>query len=132
MHRGFAHAVCGTVFAGALLSPVGMRGAQAQTPDNTAVNKQDRSTASPPTADQGKNNMSDTQLAAHIRRDVVKDKSISTYGHNVKIVATHGKITLRGPVHTEDEKKTIEEYARKYAGDGNVTDNITVKGDSKK
>jgi osmotically-inducible protein OsmY len=38
-------------------------------------------------------------------------------------------VTLRGPVHSEDEKRTIEEHARKYAGEGNVTNEITVKQD---
>lgn len=96
--------------------------------DNTRVNKQDRD-QSQPTADQGKNGSSDRDLAAHIRRDVVKDKSLSTYGHNVKIIADHGKVTLRGPVHSDDEKRAIEDHARKYAGDGNVNDQMTVKGD---
>jgi osmotically-inducible protein OsmY len=130
MKRSFAHSVCGLVLSGAFLLPASIQAAQPQAPDNTAANKQDRNTASP-TADQGKNNMSDTKLAAHIRRDIVKDKSLSTYGHNVKIVADHGKITLKGPVHSEDEKNTIEAYAKKYAGDGNVTDELTVKGDQK-
>ena len=97
-------------------------------PDNTKVNKQDRE-QSQPTADQGKNNTSDREIAAHIRRDVVKDKSLSTYGHNVKIIADHGKVTLKGPVHSDDEKRAIEDHARKYAGDGNVNDQMTVKGD---
>ena len=66
-----------------------------------------------------------------IRRDVVKDKTLSTYGHNVKIIAKGGKVTLKGPVHSEDEKQTIANYAQKYAGAGNVVDELTVKGDSK-
>jgi hyperosmotically inducible periplasmic protein len=61
----------------------------------------------------------------------MKDKSLSTYGHNVKIVAQHGKVTLRGPVHSDDEKIIIKKYAQKIAGDGNVTDELTVKTDSK-
>jgi osmotically-inducible protein OsmY len=103
---------------------------RAQAPDNTAVNKQDRNTNSP-TADQGKNDKSDVQLQKNIRHDVVSDKSLSTYGHNVKIVASHGHVTLKGPVHSQEEKQAIEEHARKYAGDGNVDDQITVKGDHK-
>ena len=99
---------------------------QSATPDNTKVNKRDRN-QSEVTADQGKNNVSDRQVAEHIRRDVAKDKSLSTYGHNVKIIADHGKVTLKGPVHSEDEKRAIEEHARKYAGEGNVTDEMTVK-----
>jgi osmotically-inducible protein OsmY len=104
---------------------------QAQTlPDNTKVNKEDRSTAAP-NADKAKNNLSDRELMAHIRRDIVKDKSLSTYAHNIKIVSSQGKVTLRGPVHSDQEKQSIEQYAKKYAGDENVTDELTVKGDTK-
>jgi osmotically-inducible protein OsmY len=98
--------------------------------DNTAVNKRDRNTQSP-TADKAKENLSDREVMKRIRREVVQDKSLSTYGHNVKIVSVNGKVTLRGPVHTEDEKRAIEEHAKKYAGDQNVTNELTVKGDSK-
>ena len=101
--------------------------AQPQSPDNTGANKTDRN-ANTPTADNAKNGMSDRELMRHIRQDVVKDKSLSTYGHNVKIIASGGKVTLRGPVHSEDEKKAIEEHAQKYAGSGNVTNELSVKG----
>jgi hyperosmotically inducible periplasmic protein len=103
---------------------------QPPAPDNTRVNKQDRN-ESQPTADQGKNNLSDRELMQHIRRDVVKDKSLSSYGHNVKIISDHGRVTLKGPVHSEDEKQAVEAHARKYVGDGNVDDQLTVKGDRK-
>lgn len=99
-------------------------------PDNTKVNKRDRS-AMQPTADQGKNNKSDVHIMAQIRRSVVKDKSLSVYAHNVKIISQGGKVTLKGTVHTEDEKKSIESKAVAVAGDGNVTNQIDVKGDSK-
>ena len=98
--------------------------------DNTKTNKRDQD-SSQPTADQGKNNKSDLEIMREIRRAVVKDKSISVYGHNVKIISKGGKVTLIGPVHTDDEKKAIEAKATAVAGDGNVTDQITVKGDSK-
>jgi len=98
-------------------------------PDNTATNKRDQN-SSAPTADQGKNDKTDRELARKIRRDVVKDKSLSTYGHNVKIIAEAGKVTLKGPVHSEDEQKAILSVAQKYAGDGNVVDQLTVKGDN--
>jgi osmotically-inducible protein OsmY len=94
--------------------------------DNTKVNKRDRD-SSQPTADQGKNNVSDRELAAKIRREIVKDKNLSTYGHNVKIIAEHGKVTLKGPVNSEDEKQAIKEHARKYVSEGNINDELTVK-----
>ena len=102
----------------------------AKPPDNTNVNKRDKS-QSERTADQAKNNLSDRQIMSHIRRDVVKDKNLSSYAHNVKIIAEHGKVTLKGPVHSDDEKRAVEEYARKYAGKENVTNELSVKDDSK-
>jgi osmotically-inducible protein OsmY len=120
--------VRGFVLSGALLAPAASNAAQSHAPDNTAVNKQYRDSQRP-MADQAKDNRSDRNLAEQIRRDVVHDKSLSTYGHNAKIIADNGKVTLRGPVRSEDEKQAIEGYARKYAGAGNVTNELTVKED---
>jgi hyperosmotically inducible periplasmic protein len=127
MMKNFASAFSAAVLAGMLCLPASAAMAPQQ-PDNTAVNKHDKNA---PTADQAKSNMSDRDMMKNIRHDVVKDKSLSTYGHNVKIIAEHGKITLKGPVHSEDEKKAIEEHARKYAGDSNVDNQISVKADAK-
>ncbi len=84
-----------------------------------------------PTADQSKNDHADRQLVRDIRRAVVKDKTLSTYGHNVTIIAEGGKVTLRGTASTEEEKSTIEGYAKKYAGSDKVVDEMTLKSDSK-
>ena len=46
----------------------------------------------------------------------MKDKSLSTYAHNVKIVTQDGQVTLKGPVRSEDEKKAIEAKATEGAG----------------
>jgi len=100
----------------------------APAPDNTKVNQRDRA-KSEPTADQAKNNVSDRSIMQQIRKAVVADKSLSTYGHNVKIIAEHGKVTLKGPVHSEDESKNIEAKAVEVAGAGNVTNQLSVKGD---
>ena len=50
------------------------------------------------------------------------DKSLSTYAHNVKIVSKQGKVTLKGPVRSEDEKKTVAAKATEVAGAGNSFD----------
>jgi osmotically-inducible protein OsmY len=126
--KWFHAVVCALAVGGALTLPVAAQEAQNKAPDNTAVNKRDRDAAQP-TADNATNKLSDREMMKKIRQDVVADKSLSTYGHNVKIIASNGRITLKGPVHTEDEKRAIEEHARKYAGDGNIDDQITVKGD---
>jgi osmotically-inducible protein OsmY len=119
--------------AGLLVEPVFAQQTATQSgtsSDNTKVNQRDRK-ASEPTADQGKNASSDRETMRKIRRAVVADKSLSTYAHNIKIISEHGKVTLKGPVHTEDEKKAIESKATEIAGAGNVTNEITVKGDAK-
>ncbi len=99
-----------------------------QEPDNTKVNERDRS-KSQPTADQAKNNLSDREIMQRIRKAVVADNSLSTYGHHVKIISTHGKVTLKGPVHSDEERKNIEAKAIEVAGSGNVTNMLEAKGD---
>lgn len=98
-------------------------------PDNTKVNKRDRSKGEP-TADQQKENANDRQLARKIRRAIVTDKSLSTYAHNVKVIVQDGAVTLKGPVHTEEEKHAIEAKAAEVAGAGKITNEISVKGDA--
>jgi hyperosmotically inducible protein len=111
---------------GILACTLGFVGAFAQQPDNTKVNKQDRA-ADAPTADQQKNNLSDRELTQKIRKAVIADKTLSTYAHNVKIIAQNGAVTLKGPVRSDDEKKTIMAKAAEIAGADKVTDQISVK-----
>src|ERR1700704_4635222 len=86
-------------------------------PDNTAKNQRDRS-QSEATADQQKENKSDIELARQIRQALVKDKSLSTYAHNIKVIAQNGEVTLKGPVKSAEEKQAIEAKAAEVAGGG--------------
>jgi hyperosmotically inducible periplasmic protein len=114
-----------------LLSSLGLVSAQqdnsaSQVPaDNTKVNQRDRNQAEP-TADQQKENSTDRQLAQQIRRAVVKDKSLSSSAHNVKIIAQNGSVTLKGPVKSEQEKQAIEAKAAEIAGAGKVNSELQV------
>jgi hyperosmotically inducible protein len=94
--------------------------------DNTKVNERDRS-QNEPTADQQKENRSDRDITQQIRQSIMKDKSLSTYAHNVKVVTQDGQVTLKGPVRSEDEKKAIEAKAAEVAGDGKVTSDLNIK-----
>jgi osmotically-inducible protein OsmY len=98
--------------------------------DNSSINQRDRN-SSEPTADQQKENNSDLQMTQQIRQALVKDKSLSSYGHNIKVIAQNGKVTLKGPVHTEQEKNTIISKAAAIAGQSNVTDEIDVVAQNK-
>jgi hyperosmotically inducible protein len=94
--------------------------------DNTKTNERDRS-ANEPTADQQKENRSDRDITQQIRQSIMKDKSLSTDGHNVKIVTQNGQVTLKGPVRSEDEKKTIEAKAAEVVGENKVTSELNIK-----
>ena len=72
--------------------------------DNTKVNKRDRQ-AGAAMADQQKENTGDRELSAQIRRALTDEKDLSTYAHNVKIVAENGIVTLKGPVRSQEEKR---------------------------
>ncbi|MGH9504603.1 MAG: BON domain-containing protein [Terriglobales bacterium] len=93
--------------------------------DNTKVNQRDRN-KSEPTADQQKANPADRQLAQQIRKALVKDKSLSTDAHNIKVIAQNGMVTLKGPVKSEEEKQAIEAKAAQIAGTDKVTNEIQV------
>ena len=118
--------LCGSAAFAAGQEPSDTR---ATKPDNTKVNKRDRNSGEP-TADQQKENKSDRELAKEVRRAIVKDKSLSTYAHNVKVIAENGTVTLKGPVHSEEEKKAIEAKAVEVAGAHNVKNELSVKGDT--
>lgn len=92
---------------------------------DTKVNQRDRR-AGEATADRQMDNHSDREVTKQIRRALVKDKSLSTYAHNVKIVARGGKVTLKGPVRSDEEKQAIEAKAVEIAGQGNVTNELQV------
>jgi len=94
--------------------------------DNTKVNTRDRADSSP-TADQQKENQSDREITRQIRQAVVKDESLSTYAHNVKIITQNGEVTLKGPVRSEDEKRTIEAKAAEVAGENKVVNQLDIK-----
>lgn len=86
-----------------------------QPADNTKINQRDRN-QNEPTADQQKENSSDRMLAQQVRRALLTDKSLSTYAHNIKVIAQNGVVTLKGPVHSDQEKQAIEAKAAEAAG----------------
>lgn len=100
--------------------------AHAQTaPDNTKQNSMDamNKTAS---ADTQMNDKTDLALTKKIRTSVMADKSLSTYAHNIKIVAVNGNVTLNGVVHTQQEKDSIEAKAQGAVSNGRVVNNLKI------
>lgn len=122
-HRFRSSVLAFIVTCGAAI-PVGSAFAQTP-PDNTKVNRRDRAKGAV-TADQQKENAGDRDLTQKIRRAVMADKSLSTYAHNVKIVAQGGQVTLKGPVRTAEEKQSVEAKAVEVAGAGHVTNQMSI------
>jgi hyperosmotically inducible periplasmic protein len=94
--------------------------------DNTTVNQRDRN-PNEPTADLQKNNSSDRDITQQVRRAIIKDKSLSSYTHNVKIITQNGQVTLKGPVRSDDEKRAIEAKATEIVGENKVTSELDIK-----
>ncbi|HEY4782381.1 MAG TPA: BON domain-containing protein [Chthoniobacterales bacterium] len=110
-----------------LLGIGGLSAQQSAAPaDNTTVNQRDRN-PNEPTADQQKNTPSDRDITKQIREAIVKDKSLSTYAHNVKIITQNGQVTLKGPVRSDEEKRAIEAKATEIVGENKVTSELDVK-----
>lgn len=93
--------------------------------DNTGVNERDKSGATLTPMDQG-NNQTDVNITQAIRKAVVAG-DFSFNAKNVKIITSGGKVTLRGPVKSAQERANIVGIAKQTAGVLNVDDQIEVK-----
>lgn len=123
--KSYLLALAGTLWLGTS-AVAGAQDTQSTPPDNTKMNQGDQKPGAV-TADQQKMNPGDHETTKQIRRAIEKDKSLSSYGHNVKVITQNGMVTLKGPVRSEEEKQAIEAKARQVAGPDNVTDNLEVK-----
>jgi osmotically-inducible protein OsmY len=94
----------------------------AQSPDNTANNKQHDVTA-----DQQSNAASDRAITQKIRKALSADKSLSTYAHNVKIITANGAVTLKGPVKSDEERQQIASKAAEVVDASKIDNQLTVK-----
>jgi sporulation protein YlmC with PRC-barrel domain len=94
--------------------------------DNTRINVRDRDSRTLTPLDQG-NSQSDLQTTAQIRKVIIANKTMSVNAHNVKIITQNGRVTLRGPVNTAQEKRSINEIANRIAHSGNVDDQLEMK-----
>lgn len=94
--------------------------------DNTARNVRDRGSRTLTPLDQG-NSKADVDTTAQIRKGIIAMKHMSVNARNVKIITADGRVTLRGPVSTAEEKVHIGEIAASIARLENVDNQIEVK-----
>ena len=62
-----------------------------------------------------------------IRKAIVGDKTLSTYAHNVKVISQNGTVTLKGPVRSDAEMKSILAKAQDMAGADRVVNEMAVQ-----
>jgi hyperosmotically inducible periplasmic protein len=98
--------------------------------DNTKSNSSEQN-KSTETAEKQSNSKDDLALTQKIRQAVMKDGSLSMNGKNVKIIAQDGKVSLKGPVDSQQEKDTIAAKADEIAGKDKVDNQLEVKSEKK-
>lgn len=94
-------------------------------PDNSRVNEKDRE-SSEITSDQQSFNKKDSEITRRIRQALMKDESLSTYAHNIKIITINRRVTLKGPVRSAAEENAVLKYARSVAGESRVINEIAI------
>ena len=94
--------------------------------ENTEINVRDKDNTTLTPEDQ-KETKKDIRITAHIRKTVVKDKSLSIDAQNAKIITRSGRVTLRGPVANEAESKRLEKIAKKTRGVVKVDNQLEIK-----
>jgi hyperosmotically inducible protein len=118
----------GLVGSPGLAQPDDTRTPSAQTaPDNTGKNVRDRDDKTLTPLDQSESE-ADRTLTQRIRQAVVDDDSLSTNAKNVKIITVNGRVTLRGPVTSKQEKAAIATKAQQLAGADKVDDQLEITG----
>jgi len=98
---------------------------QTKNADNTKINERDRRGALTP-MDQG-NSGSEVDITAAIRKAMMGDKTLSFTAKNVKVITIGNRVTLRGPVKSDQEKASIEALAKQTPGVGEVDNQLEVK-----
>jgi len=66
-------------------------------------------------------------LTRQIRRAITQNEQLSMTAKNIKIISVSGKVPLRGPVKSDQERKAIADAAQSVAGAGSVDNQLEVK-----
>jgi len=98
---------------------------QAQPADNTRINQRDTAQEEM-TADKQGQTKTDLEITQDIRKAISNEKSLSINAYNVKIITTSGKVTLKGPVRSEEERKIIEDIASNVVGKENIESEMDI------
>jgi osmotically-inducible protein OsmY len=93
--------------------------------DNSAQNK-GATRDDAVTAEKQSNEKDDVKALAEVRKSIMNDKDLSMDAKNVKILYSKGRVTLRGPVNSAEEKAKVEELAKSCSCVTSVKNLLTV------
>ncbi len=99
-------------------------------PDNAARNLRDRKDQTLTPLNQG-NSKADVATTAQIRKEIIAGKNMSVNARNVKIITIDGRVTLRGPVNSAEEKRLIGDIAERSVHSDQVDNQLEVKSPNK-
>jgi osmotically-inducible protein OsmY len=105
----------------------GDRDARAAESVTTIPAAQDGRADSTPTASGQSNAKADIDHLAEIRKAIVDDDNLSVAAKNVTVVTSSGRVTLRGTVSTDEERKRVEDLAKRSSATLSVDNQIQVK-----
>src|ERR1022692_3701868 len=94
--------------------------------DNTRQNVRDRDSRTLTPLDQG-GSQADVNTTAQIRKEIIAGKGLTINARNVKIITVNGRVTLRGPVNSEEEKRLIGEIAIRMTSSQKVDNQLEVQ-----
>lgn len=98
--------------------------------DNTSRNVRDRQPDRLSPLDQG-NSQADLDLTRNIRQRLNEGDTLSVNAKNLKVITVNGRVTLRGPVDSDEERTRVLEIVKRQAPNSGVDDQIEVKRDTK-
>lgn len=75
--------------------------------------------------DQMKGTKADTEITRILREELMRDKTLSTYAHNISIITLGNNVTLKGSVKNKSEGIRIEEMVKRHTPTKNVINNLT-------
>lgn len=72
------------------------------------------------------NRPADLETVKRIRRELMKDDSLSTKAKNVKVIVANNGVTLKGPVNTAAEREAILKHAYTTAPKHRIYNQMSV------
>lgn len=93
---------------------------------DTSINPRVVSQSDGMTVGDQSNKPADLETVKRIRRELMKDDSLSTKAKNIKVIVANNGVTLKGPVKTAEEREAILKHAYTTAPKHRIYNQMSV------